>query len=308
MPHLAVHTSRTAVTEVLRIAWRTVRAICSRVAAERGAAIDPFGSLRRIGIDEISHERGHRYIKVVVDHDTGRSVWARPGHDEPTLVAFFELLGPERCRGIAFVSPDQAGWIARIVARHCPGAIRCADPFHVVRWATDALDEVRRQTWNAARRSGLVRDAKQLKRARYAPWKAAENLTARQRGHLAQIQRTNRYLYRAYLLKEQLREVFRHRGRPALVLLEAWLSWARRCRIPSLIALAKRIARHREQIEATLVHGLSNALVESVNTRIRLLTRLAFGFRDPNALIGLAMLKLGGYCPSLPGRHSPTHG
>jgi len=305
---LAVHTSRTAVTEVMRIAWRTVGAICARVAAERRAAVQPFAALRRIGIDEISYKRGHRYITIVVDHDTGRLIWARPGHDEPTLVAFFELLGQERCRRIAFVSCDQAEWIDRTLRRYCPRAIRCADPFHVVRWATDALDEVRRQTWNAARRSGLVRDAKQLKRARYALWKAAENLTARQRGHLAQIQRTNRTLYRAYLLKEQLREVFRHRGTAALRLLEAWLSWARRCRIPSFIELAKRIARHREQIEATLVHGLSNALVESVNTRIRLLTRLAFGFRNPEALIGLAMLKLGGYCPPLPGHPSPTHG
>jgi transposase len=305
---LAVHTSRTAVTEVMRIAWRTVGAICARVAAERRAAIDPFANLRRIGIDEISYKRGHRYITIVVDHDTGRLIWARPGHDEATLAAFLELLGPERCRQIAFVSCDQAEWIDRIVARYCPQAIRCADPFHVVRWATDALDQVRRATWNAARRSGQVRHAQQLKRARYALWKAPENLTARQRGHLAQIQRTNRTLYRAYLLKEQLREVFRHRGRQALLLLEAWLSWARRCRIPSFIELAKRIAKHRGQIEATLIHGLSNALVESVNTRIRLLTRLAFGFRNPEALIGLAMLKLGGYCPPLPGRASLTHG
>jgi transposase len=305
---LAVHTSRTAVTEVMRIAWRTVGTICARVSAEGRAAIDPFANLRRIGIDEISYKRGHRYITIVVDHDTGRLVWARPGHDEPTLVAFFELLGPERCGQIAFVSCDQAEWIDRIVARRCPQAIRCADPFHVVRWATDALDEVRRQTWNLARRSGQVREAQQLKRARYALWKAPENLTDRQLGHLAQIQRTNRHLYRAYLLKEQLREVFAHRGPQALVLLEAWLAWARRCRIPAFIELARRITKHRGQIEATLVYGLSNALVESVNTRIRLLTRLAFGFRDPNALIGLAMLKLGGYCPPLPGRPLPTHG
>jgi transposase len=206
------------------------------------------------------------------------------------------------------VSSDQAGWIDRIVARHCPRATRCADPFHVVRWATDALDEVRRHTWNAARRQGQVKDARDLKRARYALWKAAENLTARQRGHLAQIQRTNRHLYRAYLLKEQLREVFHLRGTAALRLLEAWLSWARRCRIPSFIELPRRIVKHRMRIEATLVHGLSNALVESVNTRIRLLTRLASGFRDPGALIGLAMLKLGGYCPPLPRRASLTYG
>ena len=66
--------------------------------------------------------------------------------------------------------------------------------------------------------------------------------------------------------------------------------------------LARRIANHRAAIEAALTHDLSNALVESTNTKIRLLTRVAFGFHSPEALIALAMLSLGGYRPSLPGR------
>lgn len=85
-------------------------------------------------------------------------------------------------------------------------------------------------------------------------------------------------------------------------MLDHWLKWARRCRIPSFVKLAKSITKHRAGIEAALTHGLSNARVESMNTKLRLLTRVAFGFRSPDALIALAMLDLGGLCPPLPGR------
>ena len=90
--------------------------------------------------------------------------------------------------------------------------------------------------------------------------------------------------------------------RLALTALDRWISWARRCRIPSFVDLARRVVRHRDAIEASIEHRLSNALVESVNTKLRLITRMAFGFHDPHALIGLAMLALGGLCPPLPGR------
>jgi transposase len=75
---LAVHTSRVAVAELLRVAWRTVGRIVTRVAEEADQGVDRLEGLRRIGIDEISHRKGHRYLTVVVDHDTGRLVWPRP--------------------------------------------------------------------------------------------------------------------------------------------------------------------------------------------------------------------------------------
>jgi len=87
-----------------------------------------------------------------------------------------------------------------------------------------------------------------------------------------------------------------------MALLEAWLRWARRSRIGAFVGLARKVTKDRTGIEATLVEGLSNARVEAVNTKIRLLTRIAFGFRSPAALIALAMLGLGGLCPPLPGR------
>jgi transposase len=299
---LAVHTSRVAVAELLRVAWRTVGRMVTRVAQEAGQDIDRLEGLRRIGIDEISHRKGHRYLTVVVDHDTGRLVWAAPGHDEQTLERFFVALGNDRASQLTHVSADAAAWIANTVARRCPQAVLCLDPFHVVRWATDALDEVRRQTWNAARRGGQPALARELKGARFALWKNPEHLTGRQRRKLARVAEVNQHLYKAYLLKEELRLVFKLKGARAVALLDAWLVWARRCRIPAFVKLARSVTDHRAGIQATLLHGLSNGLVESVNTKLRLLTRIAFGFRSPDALIGLAMLALGGLCPPLPGR------
>lgn len=301
---LATHCSKSAVGELLRVAWRTVGSIVTRVVADARARADPFADLGRIGVDEISYRRGQRYLIVVVDHDSGRLVWAAPGRDRKTLRRFFDALGQERCRQITLVSADAASWIADVVRERCPNATLCMDPFHVVQWATDALDEVRRQTWNDARREGQQAVARELKGARFALWKNPEDLTRRQRSKLASIAQTNERLYRAYLLKEQLRQVFHLPTAEALALLEVWLRWARRCRIPAFVALARSVAAQRAGIAAALTERLSNALVESVNTKIRLITRVAFGFHSPDALIALAMLSLGGYCPPLPGRSS----
>ena len=84
--------------------------------------------------------------------------------------------------------------------------------------------------------------------------------------------------------------------------LDRWVAWARRCRIDSFVRLQRRIVNHRAQILASIAHGLSNGLIESVNTKIRLITRIAFGFAHPDPLIALAMLTLGGHRPTLPGR------
>jgi transposase len=195
-----------------------------------------------------------------------------------------------------------AEWITRPVGERCPNAVVCLDPFHVTKLATDALDEIRRQVWNQARRAGQNLLAKELKGARFALWKNPEHLTARQRLRLAQIKQTNEPLYRAYLLKEQLRAIYRVPTEHAGALLDAWLSWARRSRLEPFIKLARTITAQRPGIEAAVRHGLSNARVEQVNTRLRLITRRAFGFHSTHAAIALAMLSLGGLCPPLPGR------
>ena len=321
---LATATSKTAVTELMRVGWRTVGGIVERIQVEIDGQVDRLAGLRRIGIDEISYKRGHKYLTIVVDHDSGRLLWAAVGRDEATVTRFFELLGEERCAEITHVSADSARWITNAVTKKCPQAVQCADPFHVVSWATDALDELRRDTWNDARklarkepkrkRGRPPADApprpgndlvKGLKGARYALLKNPENLTDNQRAKLAWVAKTDPRLHRGYLLKEALRFCFKVKGQAGKDALDRWLSWAQRCRIDAFVKLGQKIRRHRAAINATLDHGLSNALIESTNTKIRVLTRMAYGFKTPEALIALALLSLGGYRPDLPGR-TPT--
>lgn len=152
----------------------------------------------------------------------------------------------------------------------------------------------------------MTEHARELKGARFALWKNPEDLTRRQRGKLATIAKTNSPLYRAYLMKEQLRLAIRTKGVLSLTMLEEWLDWAQRCRITAFVELGRKIRRHLPGIEAAMLHNVSNALVESTNTKLRVLHRMAFGFRDPEHLIALALLDRGGYCPPLPGRSSPV--
>jgi transposase len=113
---LAVNTSKKAVAELMQISWPAVGWICERVMAEQSAGRDPFSGLTRLGFDEIAVRKGQRYLTVVVDHDTGRLVWAHPGRDRKTIEKFLDLLGEERCSEIQLVSCDDAEWITRPVS------------------------------------------------------------------------------------------------------------------------------------------------------------------------------------------------
>jgi transposase len=129
---LAAACSKTTVTTLMRISWRTAGRIIERVSADALAGADPLAGLERIGIDEISYKKGHKYLTVVVSHDSGRLVWAAPGRDKATLRGFFDALGPERAAALTHVSADGADWIGAVVAEKAPAAVLCADPFHVV--------------------------------------------------------------------------------------------------------------------------------------------------------------------------------
>ena len=320
---LATQTSKTAVTQLMRISWRTVGAIVARVWADCERLRDRWGGLRRLGIDEVSYKRGHRYLTVVVDHDTGHLLWAAPGRDSATLHQFFDLLGPDRCALITHVSADGAPYISTVVKATCPNAVRCADPFHVVGWATEVLDTVRRNIIGQARRHARRRAVDQmdagspptvpsfppavdpvtgLTGVRWALLKNPEDLTENQQVKLEWIALTDPDLHRAYLLKEGLRLVFKLPLDEATEALDNWTDWARTARIPLFAHLARRITAHRSSILAAIEHHMSNGRVESVNGKIRLITRIAYGFASPQPLIALAMLRLSGHRPTLPGR------
>ena len=179
-------------------------------------------------------------------------------------------------------------------------AQRCMDPFHVVAWATAAIDEVRRSLWNKLRKRGEVDRAASMKGSRWALLKNPENLTKKQRSTLAQLKEDNRELFAAYLLKEQLRDVFKNKDWQGSIMLRWWVDAAKTSRLTPFKRLAASIDRHKEAIDAALLNGLSNGRLEGVNTKLKLLTRMAYGFHSHEPLIALAMMKLGGLCPPLP--------
>jgi len=155
---------------------------------------------------------------------------------------------------------------------------------------------------SSGRRGRTTGDSRRIARSRYALWKNPDDLNGRQRQQLDWVAKTDPKLWRAYLLKEGLRYVFAIKGAEGKTALDQWLIWARRSQLPAFVDLAKKITRHRTAIEANLDHGLSQGLIESTNTKIRLLTRIAYGFHGPQPLIALALLALGSHPPQLPDR------
>lgn len=319
---LTIHASRTVVAELMRIEWHTVGDICNRVYKELEAAVTSrFEGLVNIGIDETSYKKGHKYMTVVVNHDTNSVVWCGKGYGKSVLTQFFERLTPEQRASIRCVSADGARWIADCVEEYCPNAERCIDLFHVVAWATEVLDNERRKAWaeaNATAKAAQKRkpgrpakgeivspekkDAKALKNLRYVLLKNPDNLTENQKAQLQFLTEANPRLYRAYLLKEGLRLALKEGPDGIEYALNKWMAWAQRCRIPAFRDLRLKIKRHFKAIVAAVTHGISNARTEATNNKIKLITRRAYGFRNVDNMIAMVMLSCSTVQPSLPGR------
>ena len=285
---LAVYLPRSVVSEYMRIDWKTVGRCVSRTLHE----IEPERNVRRnglvhIGIDETSYKKGHKYITVVLNHDTNTVVWAAPGHGKKVLEQFYRSLTPEQLASIKVVTGDGARWITDCVNEFTPDCERCVDPFHVVEWAMDALDEVRREVWREA----------------YS--KAPENLTEDQQLKLEIIQQEDPRLYRAYLIKERLRLILKIRSvEEAAAELKRWLWWASHSRIPAMHDLYAKVKRHKEHILNTIRLGLSNARIETANNKIKLIIRKAFGFRNMDNLLDMVYLVCSDLTIPLPNRSS----
>jgi transposase len=277
----------------------------SRVVARAAGRVDLLEGLRSIAVDEVAHRKGQRYVTVIVDNDTGRLVWAAKGHGKAVLAPFFEALGPDRAAKLELVSADGAGtadgWIAVVVKERAPHAVRCMDPYHVVAWAGEAIDEVRRATVRALAADGDAAGLHLVKGSRWALLCNPGTLTAGQADILAGIKDANIDLYTAYLLKEQLRAVFNHpTGIGGRGLLAGWLSMADAAGLPAFDAMAAKVRRALPEIRNTLDHHMSSARAEANNTTVRMLTRRGFGYHSAEALIAITMLKRSGLVPRPP--------
>jgi transposase len=204
---LVTRSDKSTVAAFARVAWRTVGAMCERVAAEK---LDPtrLAGLVDIGVDEISWRRHHKYLTLVSDHDTSTIVWGTAGKDAAALDKFFKELPDGAAEQIEAVSMDLGPAYAKTVRARAPQAVICYDPFHVIKLAGDALDAVRRQVWQSARRFPDKTIANKYKGARWALLKNPGDLTEEQAETLVGLRKSGGALWRAYQLKETLRAVF----------------------------------------------------------------------------------------------------
>lgn len=326
---VAVHCTISAVAQACRIEWHSVGGVCRRVYDDLQRATGPtrFDGVRRIGIDETSYKKGHKYLMVVVDHDRGCLIWAAEGWGKEVLRRFLrDELTREQRLSIEVVTADGCRWIKTLVKRWCPRAEWVMDPFHVVSWMNDALDSVRCEEWQVAkkaaraatpRRKGpgrpaagdetpqaakrLADEAKAIKGSRFALVKGRENLTERQKAKLDQLKSAGSRLFRAWELKEDLRAVYRAKdAAEAEALLDDWLHRAAYCKIPKVVEVEKKVRRRRDDILRSISLNISNARVESINNKIKVTVKMGYGFRNTDNLVALLMLRCSDTKPQLP--------
>jgi transposase len=293
--------AKTVLQRLLRIGWATVGRICARVLSEL-VRPDRFQGLRRLGIDEVSYRRGHRYLTLVLDHDSGRVVWVSEGaRASESLDGFLAALGPERAAQIEAVSVDMAPGYHKALSAGLPQARICVDPFHVVKLANKALERVRRSHWRLPHgRRQSARDRWMIG-ARWTLLTGAEHHSQPQQELLAELERENRQLYRAYLLKEQLRGLYQLPDPAwAPALFDSWLEAAKGCGLVHFHTLAATLERFRAGILAAIELGLSNGRLEGLNSKVRLLSHRSFGFHTAQPLIALVYLCCGGLELELP--------
>jgi transposase len=316
---LAQRTDKTTITKLLRVSWEAVAAIVASVVAEQldDARLD---ELYRIGVDEVSYRKGHRYLTVVADHDRdGAVVWAGEGKDHTVLERFYDELGQERLARLQAVSLDMGGAYKLATDTRAGRVRQCVDPFHVVKLANAAVDKTRRADWNAVRervraepRPGRGRPRKDapisqrpnprwVKHTRWALLKEPEHLKASQLAVLHQLRRDRSVLYRCWQLKEALRDLYRLADPDqAPTHLDWWLAWACRSRIPAFLTLSKTVRANRERILAAVELGLSNSKLEGLNSKIRLINHRGYGHHTAAALIAMIYLCAGGITVQLP--------
>ena len=295
---LAQQMAKTPICALLRVGWDTVGRIVARVVADH---LDEsrLAGLIAIGVDEISYRRGQRYLTSVVDHKTGAIVWCSAGRNAQTLRAFFDELGDRR-HSIRGVSIDMSGGYEKAIREAIPTAEIAFDPFHVVRLGQRAVDQVRRDEWNAHERSHTPK-GRWIKGTRWSLLKSPDKQSVPQLALLGEVQQANKPMFRAFLLKEELRLLYALED-PAVAPahLDAWLAWASRSRLAPFVRLARTIRRHRTGILAAIRLGLSNGRLEGLNSRIRLISHRSFGFHSATPLIALVYLCCAGIAIDLP--------
>ena len=264
-----------AVAEQERVDWRTVKDAEIRYIQGllRKRNLD---DITAIGIDEVSEKKGHRYLTLVTDLKKRRVIWVGRGNDGAVIRAFFRWFGKKRARRLKIAVIDMHDPYLLELRKRCRAKI-IFDHFHVIKPLSFAIDQIRRRQQNEMPPEGK----RYLKGCRYLLLRPQETLTARQSIRLKDLLAVNATLSTAYLLKEDLRAVFRRLDpKAARAELRDWKRRVRESGIPELIEYTKMLDRRRFGILNFFKHRLTNGQAEGFNNVVKTIKKNAYGFHD----------------------------
>jgi transposase len=259
--------------------WKTVKRV-DRARLERVLGEVDLDGLEVIAMDEFAIQKGHRYATVIVEPRRKRVLWVGRGRGREDVRPFFELLGPERCARLQAAVMDQNTSYQLEVQRHCPNAAIIYDLFHVIaKYGREVIDRVRVDCANELR--GDRRGRRVVKGARWLLLKNRDSLRSGEDVQLEELLAANHALFVVYVLRDGLKDLwrYRHAGYAA----RAWRSWYRKA-MRSRIEPLRRFARNlRPYLSGILAHcrwPLGTNLVEGINNKIKVIKRMAYGYRD----------------------------
>jgi transposase len=270
--------------------WRTIRFHVERSYGEKD-----FSSVTEIGCDETSSRKGHKYITVFADMNTGEVLFATPGKDSATVKAFAEELPKHGAKPeqIKEATIDMSPAFISGFESYLFWASITFDKFHVIQALNKVQDEVRRmeQKYNSV-----------LKYTRYIWLKNPENLTEEQSKLLGTLRNENLKTAKVYQMKLTLQDIYRNIWDPeeARVAFEKWLGWAFRSRLEPVIKFAKMVKSHFAGIMRYFTSRPTTGAMEGLNSRIQGIKRRARGFRNNDNFIAVIYLEAGGLNFGLP--------
>ena len=284
------------VAEFFHLSWDQVKEIDKKSLRQRVGTVDLSG-IEVIGMDEFALHKGHRYATIVVEPYRKEVLWVGPGRSRESIRPFFEVLGPERCRRLKAVAMDMNASYEQEIRLHAPQASIVYDLFHVVaKFGREVIDRVRVDEANRLRHDKKAR--KVVKTARWLLLRNSQNLKEGEMLRLQELLEANQSLMTVYILKDDLKQLWRFKCvEEASLFWEHWYRRATESGIKPLILFAKRLKGYLHGILNHCTWPLHTGLLEGINNRIKVIKRMAYGFRDQEYFF----LKIRAAFPGIPG-------
>jgi transposase len=268
------------VAESYALGWDAVKDV-HKSALERRLDPPDFGDVTRLAMDEFAIQKGHRYATVIIEPTRRRVLWVGRGRERASVRPFFELLGPKLCAKIEAVAMDMTAAYELEVRLHCPKAEIVFDLFHVVaKYGREVIDRARVDEANRVRSDKRAR--KLVKGSRWLLLRNRENLHREEdRVRLRELLDINKALFKVYVMRDDLKHLWDYRS-PGHAL-RFWKSWywrATHSRVPALCLFAKRLKGYVHGIVAHARYPMHTSVLEGINNRIKVIKRMAYGFRD----------------------------